>query len=307
VTPNRPAAVIILAAGGGTRMRSSTPKVLHRIGGRSLVGHAVAAARGLRPDRVVVVVRHDRDRVAAHVGQLDPQAIVADQDEIAGTARAAECGLEALPADLGGTVIITMADTPLLTSATLQELSDHHREDGSQVTVLTASLANPAGYGRILRDSEGRLVGMVEDADATDAQRRLSEVNCGMYAFDADTLRKALLEVGANNAQGERYLPDVIGVVLAGGGTVRTHAVRDTWQAEGVNDRAQLARLGTELNRRTVEHWMRAGVTIVDPPNTRIDVGVLLGPGVRVGPFATLRSGPDVPAGEGDEPAKDHP
>lgn len=306
MTPNRPAAVIVLAAGGGTRMRSSTPKVLHRLGGRTLLGHVIAAARGLRPDRVVVVVRHDRDRVAAHVGQLDPQAIVVDQDEIAGTARAAECGLEALAADLGGTVIITMADTPLLTSATLQELADRHHEDGSHATVLTASLANPAGYGRILRDSEGRLVGIVEDRDATDAQRRLSEVNCGIYAFDADTLRKALLEVGAHNAQGERYLPDVIAVVLASGGTVSTHAVADTWQAEGVNDRAQLGRLGTELNRRTVGHWMREGVTIVDPQNTTVDVDVLLGSGVTLGPFVSLRSGPDVLAAAGDRLAKDH-
>ena len=128
MTSNRPAAVIVLAAGGGTRMRSATPKVLHRIGGRTLLAHALVAARGVQPEHVVVVVRHDRDRVAAHVAELDPAAVVADQDEVAGTGRAAECGLAALPAELTGTVLVTMGDAPLLTAETLQQLADGHAD-----------------------------------------------------------------------------------------------------------------------------------------------------------------------------------
>ncbi len=288
MTANRPAAVIVLAAGGGTRMRSATPKVLHSIGGRTLLGHALRAARGVDPDHVVVVVRHSRDAVAAEVTQLDPGAVIADQDEIAGTGRAAECGLESLPADLRGTVLVTMGDAPLLAAETLQALADGHQSERVPVTVMTALLDDPAGYGRILRDAAGHVEGIVEERDASPEQRAVTEVNAGFYAFDAQALRAALLEVGTDNSQGEKYLTDVVEVVRSSGGTIRGHLVDDTWQTEGVNDRVQLARLGAELNRRVVERWMREGVTVVDPATTWLDVDVSLGRDVTIRPHTQI-------------------
>ena len=288
MTSTRPAAVIVLAAGDGTRMKSSTPKVLHSIGGRTLLGHVLAAARGVQPDHVVVVVRRERDRVAAHVAEVDPHAIVADQDDIDGTGRATECGLEALPGDLAGTVIVTVADAPLLTAQTLADLTARHAEGGCEITMVTASLADPTGYGRVLRAADGGVIGTVEERDATPDQRRLTEVNSGLYVFEASTLRDALGQVGTDNAQGEKYLTDVLALVHAEGGRIQTHPVADTWQTEGVNDRVQLARLGAELNRRVVEGWMRAGVTVVDPATTWIDVDVSLGRDVTIRPHTQV-------------------
>jgi bifunctional UDP-N-acetylglucosamine pyrophosphorylase/glucosamine-1-phosphate N-acetyltransferase len=294
VTSTRPVAVIVLAAGGGTRMNSATPKVLHRIGGRTLLQHALSAARGTRPDHLVVVVRQDRDRVAAHVGEMDPEALLADQDDIAGTGRAAECGLAALPPELSGTVIVTMADVPLLTADTLGELSDRHAAGGGAVTMVTLTTPDPAGYGRVLRDGDGAVVGTVEERDATPDQRRITEVNSGLYAFDVAVLRDALGQVGTDNAQGEKYLTGVIALVHAKGGRIRAHTIADSWQLEGVNDRVQLARLGAELNRRIVERWMRAGVTVVDPATTWIDIDVSLGRDVTIHPHTQVHGASTV-------------
>jgi bifunctional UDP-N-acetylglucosamine pyrophosphorylase / glucosamine-1-phosphate N-acetyltransferase len=288
VTPARPLAVIVLAAGGGSRMRSSTPKVLHRIGGRTLLGHSLKAARGVAPDHLVVVVRQDRDRVAAHVAELDPQALVADQDNVAGTGRAAECGLDALPPAVAGTVIVTVADAPLLTAETLADVTERHSVGGADVTMVTLCIADPTGYGRVLRDEAGAVVGMVEERDATPEQRAITEVNSGLYAFELSTLRHALTQVGTDNAQGEKYLTDAIAVVHASGGRIQAHTIADAWQLEGVNDRVQLARLGGELNRRIVERWMRAGVTVMDPSTTWIDVDVTLGRDITIHPHTQV-------------------
>ena len=181
----RLAAVIVLAAGEGTRMKSATPKVLHRIAGRTLVGHAIAAAREAQPEHLAVVVRHERDLVAAHVAEVDPKAVIADQDDVKGTGRAVQCALDVLPADLGGTVLVTYGDVPLLAGATLHALVDHHSASGSAVTVITANLANPTGYGRILRGADDSVEGIVEHKDATPEQRAITEINSGIYAFDA--------------------------------------------------------------------------------------------------------------------------
>ncbi|MGI8702682.1 MAG: bifunctional UDP-N-acetylglucosamine diphosphorylase/glucosamine-1-phosphate N-acetyltransferase GlmU [Nocardioidaceae bacterium] len=288
MTPTHPAAVVILAAGGGTRMRSATPKVLHTIGGRTLLGHALATARSLAPQHVVVVVRRERDRVAAHVADVDPDATLADQDEVAGTGRAAECGLRALPAHLTGTIVVTMGDVPLLTAATLQQLLDRHVEGGAAMTLATAQLPDPTGYGRVLYDETGSVRGIIEERDATDEQRSLTEVNAGIYAFDVSSLRAALAQIGTDNAQREKYLTDSVAVLRAGGARVLAHPVDDRWETEGVNDRVQLARLGAELNRRVVEHWMRAGVTVVDPATTWVDVDVTLGRDVTIRPQTQL-------------------
>ena len=284
----RPAAVIIMAAGEGTRMKSTTPKVLHRIGGRSLVAHALVAARATAPEHLVVVVRHQRDQVAAHVGQVDAEAVVADQDEVKGTGRATECALDALPADLTGTVLVTSGDVPLLAGETLVALTAEHTSRGSAVTVVTARVPDPSGYGRILRDETGAVRGIVEQKDATEEQRAITEINSGIYAFDAATLRAALRQVGTDNAQGEKYLTDVLAIARDAGGAVRAHVVDDLWQTEGVNDRVQLAALGKELNRRICEQWMRSGVTIVDPGTTWIDTEVTIGRDARILPGTQL-------------------
>ena len=205
----RPAAVIVLAAGEGTRMKSSTPKVLHPIGGVALLGHAIRAARATGAEHVGVVVRHERERVVELCAALDADLVIADQDDVKGTGRAVECGLAALPADLSGTILVTYGDVPLLTGETLIELTLAHTESGSAVSVVTAHLADPTGYGRVVRDAEGRVEKIVEQKDATADERAITEINSGIYAFEADVLRDALARVGTDNAQGEKYLTDV--------------------------------------------------------------------------------------------------
>ena len=287
MTDSRPAAVVVLAAGEGTRMRSATPKVLHSIGGRSLLAHALAAAAGLDPHQLVVVVRHERDRVAAHVEQVAPAAVVADQDEVKGTGRAVQCGLQALE-PLHGTVVVTYGDVPLLRAETLRQLVDEHEVAANAVTVLTAHLPDPTGYGRVVRAADGSVAAIVEHRDADDGQLAITEINSGIYAFDAGVLTAALERVTTGNSQGELYLTDVLAIARADGGRVAAQVTGDVWQTEGVNDRVQLARLGAELNRRVVEGWMRAGVTVIDPATVWIDVQARLEPDVTLLPGTQL-------------------
>jgi bifunctional UDP-N-acetylglucosamine pyrophosphorylase/glucosamine-1-phosphate N-acetyltransferase len=277
-------------------MRSRRPKVLHTIGGRSLIEHAVSAARGSHPDHLVVVVRHHRDLVAEHVADLDPDVLVADQDEVPGTGRAVECALDQLPADLDGTVLVTYGDVPLLTADTLLDLVETHRTAGSGVTLVTATLADPTGYGRVLRGPDGGVTGIVEQRDATSEQLAITEVNSGLYAFELAILRTALAEVDTHNAQGEKYLTDVVGIVAGSGGQVRAHAVSDVWQTEGVNDRVQLARLGAELNRRTLERVMRDGATVVDPATTWVDATVSVGTDTVIKPQTQIHGASTIGA-----------
>jgi bifunctional UDP-N-acetylglucosamine pyrophosphorylase/glucosamine-1-phosphate N-acetyltransferase len=265
-------------------MKSATPKVMHAIAGRTLLDYALAAARGVDPQHLAIVVRHGRDLVAAHIVRVDPDAVIVDQDEVKGTGRATECALDALPAGLEGTILVTSGDVPLLSAQTLQGLLEAHVASGSAATVISATLPDPSGYGRILRATDGSVAGIVEQKDATEAQREITEINAGLYAFDAAALRTALNQVGTDNAQGEKYLTDVLGIVSSQGLRVSAHLVQDVWQTEGVNDRVQLSRLGAELNRRIVERWMRAGVTVVDPATTWIGADVTLGRDVTIHP-----------------------
>jgi bifunctional UDP-N-acetylglucosamine pyrophosphorylase / glucosamine-1-phosphate N-acetyltransferase len=288
VIPDHPAAVVILAAGEGTRMKSATPKVLHAVGGRSLVGHAVAAAAELEPEHLLVIVGHGRDRVIAHLAEVAPQVRTAVQAQQLGTGHAVGCALAELPG-LTGTVVVTYGDVPLLTGVTLRELVAAHHEQGNAVTVLTAEVADPTGYGRVLRDEDGAVAAIVEHKDATAAQRRVREINSGIYAFDAAVLRDGLSRLTTDNAQGQLYLTDVLGIARADGKRVGALALDDPWQTEGVNDRVQLATLHRELNRRTVERWMRAGVTVIDPATTWIDAAVTLEPDAVIEPNVLLR------------------
>ena len=291
----RPAAVVVLAAGEGTRMKSSTPKVLHEIGGRSLVGHAVAAAEALDPEHLVVVVGHGRERVAAHLAEVAPEVTTAVQDRQLGTGHAVECALETLP-PLDGVVVVTYGDVPLLTGDTLAELVARHRADGNAATVLTAEIADPTGYGRIVRDAGGGVLGIVEHKDADDTQLQIREINSGIYAFDARVLSAGLAGLTTDNAQGELYLTDVVAHARTSGGRVGAVETDDPWQTEGVNDRVQMAAMRRVLNQRVLERWMRGGVTVVDPASTWVDVTVTLARDVVLHPGTQLQGSTAVGA-----------
>ncbi len=287
-------AVIVLAAGEGKRMRSATPKVLHEIGGRSLVGHAVAAADVLAADRLVVVIGHGREAVAGHLAAAAPHVRTAVQDEQLGTGHAVQCALGSAGDVTGGTVVVTYGDVPLLTGMTLAELVAQHEGAGNAVTVLTARVADPTGYGRIVRAEDGSVAGIVEHRDATADQLAIDEINSGIYAFDGRVLVEALAQLRPDNDQGELYLTDVLALARAAGGRVAALVTDDVWQTEGVNDRVQLAAMRRELNRRVVEGWMRAGVTVVDPATTWVDVTVELGQDATLEPGTLLRGATTV-------------
>jgi bifunctional UDP-N-acetylglucosamine pyrophosphorylase / glucosamine-1-phosphate N-acetyltransferase len=277
VSPIKPAAVVVLAAGPGTRMKSATPKVLHEICGRSLVGHVVAAARELDPEELVVVVGHARERVTAHLAAIDPAARIAVQAEQLGTGNAVRMALESLATDgvvLDGTVVIVCGDTPLLTAETLGALAVSHERAGNAVTVLTAEVPDATGYGRIVRDADGSVAAIVEQKDADAAQREIREINSGVFAFDGQLLAGALKQVRTDNSQGEEYLTDVLGILRAAGHRVGACVAGDHREIAGINNRVQLAQARRILNDRLLERAMLAGVTVVDPASTWVDVTV---------------------------------
>jgi bifunctional UDP-N-acetylglucosamine pyrophosphorylase / glucosamine-1-phosphate N-acetyltransferase len=282
-------AVLVLAAGPGTRMRSDTPKVLHPIAGRSMLSHSLHAIAKLAPQHVVAVLGHDHQRVAPIVADL-ADALgrtidVALQDRPLGTGHAVLCGLSALPDDYAGIVLVTSGDTPLLDADTLADLTATHSTASAAVTVLTTTLADPSGYGRILRTQNNEVAAIVEHADATPSQRRIQEVNAGVYAFDIAALRWALRRLDSNNAQEELYLTDVISILRSDGRTVHARYVDDSALVAGVNNRVQL---GAELNRRIVAAHQMAGVTIVDPVTTWVDVDVTIGRDTVIHPGTQL-------------------
>ncbi|WP_264923961.1 bifunctional UDP-N-acetylglucosamine diphosphorylase/glucosamine-1-phosphate N-acetyltransferase GlmU [Streptomyces sp. A012304] len=285
----RPAAVVVLAAGEGTRMKSATPKVLHEICGRSLVGHVLAAARELDPENLVVVVGHAREKVTAHLTDIDPQVRTAVQAEQNGTGHAVRMGLEELGGGVDGTVVVVCGDTPLLTGATLAELAATHQADGNAVTVLTAEVPDATGYGRIVRDEvSGAVTAIVEHKDATEAQRAIREINSGVFAFDGQLLADALKRVRTDNSQGEEYLTDVLGILREAGHRVGASVAGDHREIAGINNRVQLAEARRILNERLLTAAMLAGVTVVDPATTWVDVSVSFGQDVVVHPGTQL-------------------
>ncbi|MFS8102066.1 bifunctional UDP-N-acetylglucosamine diphosphorylase/glucosamine-1-phosphate N-acetyltransferase GlmU [Lentzea alba] len=296
-----PVSTVVLAAGEGTRMRSSTPKVLHRIAGRSLVEHAVRAAAGTDPDHLAVVVGHGREAVTEHLEglaeTLGRKVAIAVQAEQKGTGHAVSCGLAELPHDLAGTVIVSYGDVPLLDTQTFSALLAEHASAGNAVTVLTAVVENPTGYGRIARDSDGSVLRIVEQKDASETEQLITEINSGVYAFDAAVLRDGLSRLSTDNAQGELYLTDVLGIARGDGRRVGALIASDPWLVEGINDRVQLAAVGAEMNRRIVEGHMRSGVTVVDPASVWIDADVQIGQDALIEPNVQLRAGTVVGAG----------
>jgi bifunctional UDP-N-acetylglucosamine pyrophosphorylase/glucosamine-1-phosphate N-acetyltransferase len=303
VSANQPAAVIVLAAGGGTRMKSKAlPKVLHEICGRSLVGHAVSAAQELTPGQLVVVIGHLRELVQAHLAEQYPAARPVVQTEQNGTGHAVRTALEALAADgvqLDGTVLVTTGDAPLLTGATLRALAAAHAEQGNGVTVLTAEVPDATGYGRILRGPDGAVSAIVEHKDATAEQLAVNEINSGVFAFDAKLLALALSLVGTDNVQGEEYLTDTLEILRREGHRVGAVVAADHREIVGINDRVQLAAARRLLNDRLLEAAMRAGVTVVDPASTWLDVQVTYEPDALVHPNTQLRGASHL--GEGCE------
>src|SRR4051812_1323587 len=240
VTDARPAAVIVLAAGQGRRMRSETPKVLHTMCGRTLLGHVIAAIEPLQPERTLIVLGHERPQVEKFLADAAPAAEVVVQEEQQGTGHAARLAVEFAP-DLSGTVLVMHGDTPLFTTETLTAVLARHVETRADATMLTAVMPDPSNYGRVTRGTDGHVTGIVEDKDATDAQRTIAEICTGVYAFEAEGLRDALERIATDNAQHEEYLTDVIGLLVKESKVVASVVAADWRETLGVNDRAQLA------------------------------------------------------------------
>lgn len=290
-------AVIILAAGEGTRMRSATPKVLHTLAGIPLLGHVLATARELHPAFVVAVVRHERDKVAAVISETLPETVVVDQDDVPGTGRAVEVALAALPADFEGDVVVVSGDVPLLDAGTLGRLLEQHRAAHRAATLLSAVLEDATGYGRVIRGADGLVDRIVEQKDANESELSITEINSGSYVFAVSLLREELPKLTTANAQGEKYLTDVVGMLRASGKPVDAVPVGQSWIVGGVNDRVQLAEAAARLNALIVRGWQLAGVTIQDPATTWIDLKTTIAEDVEILPGTQLKGATTIARG----------
>ena len=265
--------VVVLAAGQGTRMRSSLPKVLHPVAGRPMIQHVLAAARGAKPASIVLVVGHRADLVEGQLSRAGVQFAI--QSPQLGTAHAL-LQAEPLLAGRSGTVILLSGDVPLLKAATLERLLEAHRRAGAAATVVTAVVERPYGYGRIVRTG-GRLARIVEERDATPAERQIKEINGGIYAFDLAPLFESLRGIASQNAQGEYYLTDLVGIYRRKKLPVETLVVEDPLEIRGINSRTELAEVSRLVRQNKNEELMAAGVTIIDPATTYIDPDVQVG------------------------------
>lgn len=301
----RPLSAIVLAAGQGTRMRSERPKPLHLLCGRQMVLYVLDALAGSGLDRAVIVVGHSAERVTKKLSEHEgsfPLDFVEQVTQL-GTGDAVSVALTAFTDDDtdddADDVLVLPGDTPLLTAATVQQLVDAHRTSGAACTMLSALVDDPTGYGRVLRGKGDRVVGIVEQADATVDELAIAEINTSIYCFRRSLLAPALRRVRPDNAQGELYLTDVVGVLHDAGYLIHAVTIDDPDEAQGVNDRRQLAVAETALRHRTNERWMNAGVTMVDPTTTYIDADVRLSADVTLFP-GTILQGHTV-IGEGAE------
>ena len=287
--------VVILAAGEGTRMKSQTPKVLHSILGRSLLGHVIAAVETLEPKHLRVVVGSGREKVEAHLAAIAPHATTVFQEHRGGTGHATQLALAGLTPQ--GTILILAGDTPMLTGESLAELLEGHHAGAFTASVLTAEHPDPTGYGRIIRGDDDSLVRIVEEKDADEFEKAIEEINSGVYAFDAVKLAGAIGKLRNDNAQGELYLTDVIEILRNEGGKIAAVCIEDFTETLGVNDRVQLAESAALLRDRINEKLMRSGVTIVDPTTTWVDStstisqDVVLLPGTSISGESTIGTG----------------
>jgi bifunctional UDP-N-acetylglucosamine pyrophosphorylase/glucosamine-1-phosphate N-acetyltransferase len=277
-------------------MRSATPKVLHTLGGRSLLGHVLAAAEPLHAGATVVVVGAGRALVEEHLAQVAPGALPVVQKEQLGSGHAAAVALEAVP-DLEGPILLVNGDAPLLRADTVAGLVEAHRAAGSVLTVLTAEVDDPTGLGRIVRGADGGVRAIVEERDATAEQRGIREINAGVYVGDAAAMRRALARISTDNDQGEQYFTDVLGLLVEEGAPVGGHVAEDAEDVLGCNDRRELAARRRTLNDRVLDDLMRSGVTVVDPQTTWVDVTCSVAPDAVLEPGTQLRGATSVAAG----------
>ncbi|CEK17341.1 UDP-N-acetylglucosamine diphosphorylase/glucosamine-1-phosphate N-acetyltransferase [Chthonomonas calidirosea] len=294
--PLPPTVAVLLAAGKSTRMRSRLPKSLHPLCGLPVTAHVVRACREAGVERVIVVVGHEAERVRSGLIEAIPDGHLlefAHQERPLGTGDAVRAA-QSLLASWPHTVLVLAGDTPLLRPQTLRQLVETRVRTHVPAVMLTMELQNPTGYGRILRDEKGRVIGVVEERDATPEQRRCCECNSSIYAFDGSRLWEALAQLRPNNAQGEYYLTDVIGWFVQQGAPVETVALEDPKEALGINTRVELAQVAALLRARLLEDLMLSGVTVVDPMSTWIDVDVTVGQDSVIHPNTLLLRGTQV-------------
>lgn len=261
--------VVVLAAGEGTRMKSATPKVLHSISGRTLLGHVLHAVEGLASKNLRIVVGAGREQVEAHVAQIAPHAVTVFQEHRGGTGHATQLALAGITST--GTVLVLAGDTPMLTTESLAALLEVHHKGNFSASVMTAEHPDPTGYGRIVRAEDGSLLRIVEERDASESEKAIYEVNSGVYAFDGAKLAGAIGKLKNNNSQGELYLTDVLEILRNEGGSIAAVLIEDFIEILGVNDRAQLSESAALLRDIINEKLMKSGVTIVDPLTTWVD------------------------------------
>jgi bifunctional UDP-N-acetylglucosamine pyrophosphorylase/glucosamine-1-phosphate N-acetyltransferase len=278
--------VLVLAAGQGTRMRSSLPKVLHPVCGKPLILHVLATAEELRPSRVALVVGHGAERVKEACLGTAVHWVIQERQLGTGHAVSSAAGVFG---DFAGDLVILSGDVPLIRPRTIRAMVEHHRRRHAALTLLTAVLDQPKGYGRILRDDRGQLIGIVEEKDATDAQRKIQEVNAGVYVASAGYVFAALNAIHNHNQQGEYYLPDIVSVGIEQGKVIEAVRVDDAREMMGVNTREELAHMETILRESINQKWMLAGVTLEDPQTTYIDEGVEIGKDTVIGANTHLK------------------
>ncbi len=284
--PKRDLAVVILAAGLGTRMRSRTAKVLHHVCGRPMISWVSAAAGAVAPQRLLVVLAPDLAAAAVH--QVMPQnAEAVLQEQQLGTGDAVGTAAAALP-EFEGDLLVINGDTPLITGDAIDDLLDAHRQSMPACTMLTVRTGDPSGYGRVCRDADGRVVRVAEERDANQAEKKICEINAGVYVFDAVALWPALEQVQSGNSQGEFYLTDVVEILSAGRQVVMAHETDDPDLVLGVNSRQDLAVAEKAMRRRILDRHMAAGVTVRDPACTYVEADVTIGRDTVLEPMTVL-------------------
>lgn len=281
---------VILAAGMGTRMKSKMPKVLHKVCGKPLSKWVIDASKAAGADKVCTVVGHKAETVKEVLGDVCEFALQAEQK---GTGHAVMQAIDVIK-NSKGEVVILNGDTPLITAETINKAIEYHKNNGNQATVITAILDDATGYGRIVRDNDGSVLKIVEQKDASEEEKKINEVNSGMYVFDAQALVYALDKITPNNAQGEYYLTDTLEILLSAGKKIGGYAISDNDEIRGINDRVQLNEAEKIMQKRINEYHMRNGVTMRNPESVYIEDGVEIGNDTEICQNVTIKSGTKI-------------
>lgn len=281
---------VILAAGMGTRMKSKMPKVLHKVCGKPLSKWVIDASKAAGADKVCAVVGHKAETVKEVLGDVCEFALQAEQK---GTGHAVMQAIDVIK-NSKGEVVILNGDTPLITAETINKAIEYHKNNGNQATVITAILDDATGYGRIIRDNDGSVLKIVEQKDASEEEKKINEVNSGMYVFDAQSLVYALDKITPNNAQGEYYLTDTLEILLSAGKKIGGYVISDNDEIRGINDRVQLNEAEKIMQKRINEYHMRNGVTMRNPESVYIEDGVEIGNDTEICQNVTIKSGTKI-------------